>query len=59
MKKSEEKWEVKAQVRRGNVPLVSRRWMPLLEWVVLELESSNPKRALRLRDGGGTGLFLG
>ena len=48
-KKSEESWKVKAQVKGGSVPLGSRRWMPLLERVVLELESLNPRGVHRLR----------
>ena len=45
----EGKSKVKAQMRRGNVPLGSRKRTPLLGLVVLELESSNPKRVLQLR----------
>ena len=57
-KKSEESWKVKAQVKGGSVPLGSRRWMPLLERVVLELESLNPRGCFGCADGGGAGVFL-
>ena len=49
MMESEERLTVKAQMRRGNVPLGFQERTPLLELAVLELESSNPRGALRLR----------
>ena len=30
---------------KGNVPLGSQKWMPLLRWMILESESSNPRYA--------------
>ena len=42
MRKSEEKLKVKVSVKGFNVPLESQRWTPLLEGMVLGLESSKP-----------------
>ena len=52
-RKLEEKLKVKAGVKGLGVPLKSRRWMPLLERMVLELEFSNPSAG-----GGRAGVFL-
>ena len=52
-RKSEERLKVKAEVKGVNIPLGSQRWTPLLELVILELESSNPSAG-----GGGAGVFL-
>ena len=41
-----------------NVPLGSQRWTPLPEWVILGLESSNPRGRFGCTDGGGTGVFF-
>jgi hypothetical protein len=41
--------ESKSADRGMNVPLGFRRWTPLLERMILELESSNPRGALQLR----------
>ena len=53
MRKSEEKLKVKVSAKGLNVPLESQIWTPLLERVVLELESSNPSTG-----DGGASVFL-
>ena len=49
LKELEREWRAKMQMRKGDVLLGSRRWMPLLERVVLELESLNPRGMHQLR----------
>jgi len=56
--KSEERLKAKAGVKEMNVPLGYRRWTPLAERVILELESSNPKGRFGCADGGGAYVFL-
>ena len=50
--------ESKSADRGMNVPLEFWRWMPLLERMILELESSNPRGHFSCEDGGGAGVFL-
>ena len=50
--------ESKSADRGMNVPLEFWRWMPLLERMILELESSNPRGYFGCEDGSGAGVFL-
>ena len=50
--------KAKAGVKEMNVSLGYRRWRPLPEWVILELESSNPKGRFSCADGGEACVFL-
>ena len=50
--------EVEVRTKGVNVPLEFQKWTPLLEWMILELESSNPRGHFSCEDGGGAGVFL-
>ena len=41
-----------------NVPLGFWRWSPLLEQMILELESSNPRGHSGCKNGGGADVLL-